>query len=115
MFPLQVMQALSHYSYHKNAGQFLLCDLQGGILSKGRGAVLTDPVIISRDRSYGVTDLGPEGMSTFFSRHVCNGFCMRHWQKPRDRAAYFHASTGTSMLMHPAARRNRKNMAAIEE
>lgn len=97
------MQALSHYSYHKNAGKFLLCDLQGGILSNGRGAVLTDPVILSRDRSYGVTDLGPEGMSTFFSRHVCNGFCMAHWQKPRDQAAYFRVFAGTSMMMNNRA------------
>jgi hypothetical protein len=37
----QVMQALSHYSYHKSGGQMVLCDLQGGMLSRGRGAVLT--------------------------------------------------------------------------
>lgn len=109
------MQALSHYSYHKNAGKFLSCDLQGGILLNGRGVILTDPVIISRDRSYGVTDLGPEGMSTFFARHVCNSFCRPEWQKPRDKAAYFNAYAGTSMLMHPAAGRHRNNMASISE
>jgi hypothetical protein len=38
---LQVMQALSHFSYHKSGGQLVLCDLQGGMLSRGRGAVLT--------------------------------------------------------------------------
>lgn len=29
------MQALSHFSYHKSGGQFLLCDLQGGIYRDG--------------------------------------------------------------------------------
>lgn len=35
------MQALSHFSYHKTGGQLVLCDLQGGVLSRGRGVVLT--------------------------------------------------------------------------
>jgi hypothetical protein len=35
------MQALSHFSYHKTGGQLVLCDLQGGMMSRGRGAVLT--------------------------------------------------------------------------
>jgi hypothetical protein len=38
---VQAMQALSHFSYHKTGGQLVLCDLQGGIMSRGRGAVLT--------------------------------------------------------------------------
>lgn len=29
------MQALSHFSYHNSSGQFLLCDLQGGVYSDG--------------------------------------------------------------------------------
>ena len=66
----QVMQALSHFSYHSTGGQMVLCDLQGGILQgKRKGVVLTDPVILSRTQSYGVTDLGPDGITTFFSRH----------------------------------------------
>ncbi|KAI0434454.1 MHCK/EF2 kinase [Xylaria sp. FL1042] len=31
----QVMQALSHYSYHNSGGQLLLCDLQGGLYNNG--------------------------------------------------------------------------------
>jgi len=31
----EVMQALSHFSYHSSGGQFLLCDLQGGSYSDG--------------------------------------------------------------------------------
>lgn len=39
------MQALSHYSYHVLNGEYLLCDLQGGI--NDDSVVLTDPVIHS--------------------------------------------------------------------
>jgi hypothetical protein len=92
----EVMQALSHYSYHKSGGQFVLCDLQGGVYSDG--VVLTDPVILSRTQKYGPTDLGPEGISSFFSRHVCNEYCRAHWQKPNDMTAYHAANQGTSML-----------------
>ncbi|KAK4122022.1 kinase-like protein [Parathielavia appendiculata] len=63
----RVMQALSHFSYHVSGGNFVLCDLQGGIYQ--HEIVLSDPVILSRTRQYGVTDLGPEGISSFFSQH----------------------------------------------
>ena len=63
----RVMQALSHFSYHATAGSCVLCDLQGGVYADG--VVLTDPVILSRDRQFGVTDLGTQGISTFFSQH----------------------------------------------
>ena len=56
-------------------GDFLLCDLQGGIYMGC--AILTDPVILSKTKTYGVTDLGPDGISTFFGSHVCNNFCKK--------------------------------------
>ena len=84
-----VIQAVSHFSYHTSGGQFVLCDLQGGIYHDG--AVLTDPVILSRKKLYGPTDLGPTGISSFFSRHVCNEFCRSHWSKPKDQLPY-HAA-----------------------
>jgi hypothetical protein len=46
-----VMQALSHYSYHTSGGQFLVCDLQGGIYRDG---VILDPIILSREPSASV-------------------------------------------------------------
>ena len=91
----RVMQALSHYSYHATGGQLVICDLQGGIYKDG--AVLTDPVILSRSRTYGVTDLGPMGISTFFSRHECNEFCRSFWHRPKDQNAYYEKKQGTSM------------------
>ena len=71
------MQALSHYSYHVSSGQFVLCDLQGGIYSDG--AIITDPVIISRSAgTYGPT-WAPDGILNFFGHHVCNKFCHSTW------------------------------------
>lgn len=50
-----VMQALSRFSYHISGGFYVLCDIQGGIYS--REVVLSNPVILSRTRQFGVTDL----------------------------------------------------------
>jgi hypothetical protein len=91
----QVMQALSHFSFHSSGGQFVLCDLQGGVYSNG--VVLTDPVILSRDKSYGVTDLGPRGISSFFSNHKCNQYCRSNWSIPADCNRYHSVQMGTSM------------------
>ncbi|KAF9171151.1 hypothetical protein BGX20_008052, partial [Mortierella sp. AD010] len=63
----QVMQSLAHFSFHCTGGQFTLCDLQGGVYSDG--VVLTDPVVMSRNQRFGPTDLGGEGIDSFFSRH----------------------------------------------
>jgi hypothetical protein len=92
----RVMQALSHFSYHASGGHFVLCDLQGGVYSDG--VVLTDPVVLSRNRQFGVTDLGSQGISTFFSRHSCNEFCRSNWTRPVDQRPYFEANQGTSMM-----------------
>lgn len=47
------MQALSHFSYHITGGSYVLCDLQGGIYQ--HQVILSDPVMLSRFREYGVT------------------------------------------------------------
>jgi len=109
----RVMQALSHFSYHITSGQFVLCDLQGGIYSNA--VVLTDPVILSRSKRFGVTDLGPQGISSFFSNHVCNEFCKSDWSMPNDRTRYFRPQQGTSMIAtganrHVPTRSSRTNL-----
>jgi hypothetical protein len=91
-----VMQALSHYSYHISSGMYLLCDLQGGIYRDG--AILTDPVIQSRHQEFGPTDLGPAGISTFFSNHSCNEFCRANWTQPRDSRSYYKAYIGSTYV-----------------
>lgn len=92
------MQALSHYSFHKSGGQYLLCDLQGG-LDDGEGPVLSDPAILSRDMKYGVTDLGSEGIANFFALHRCNKYC-RRWSRPRSRHVrqLFSVRRGTTFM-----------------
>ncbi|KAK7419697.1 hypothetical protein QQZ08_010784 [Neonectria magnoliae] len=92
----EVMQALSHFSYHLSGGQFVLCDLQGGIYQ--REVVLSDPVILSRNREFGVTDLGPDGISSFFSQHCCNHFCRSNWTQPANPVQYFRPDMGTTMM-----------------
>ncbi len=68
-----------------------------GPCSGGKGAILTDPVILSSTGSYGVTDLGCKGISTFFARHRCSRFCMDHWKTIKGANAYYEAFEGTTM------------------
>ncbi|KAH8680163.1 kinase-like domain-containing protein, partial [Ilyonectria robusta] len=94
----EVMQALSYFSYHVSGGQFVLCDLQGGIYRDE--VVLSDLVILSRNRDYGVTDLGSKGISSFFSQHECNNFCRPNWTQPSDPTQHFRAVASTTMIRH---------------
>lgn len=102
----KVMQALSHFSYHNSGGQFLLCDLQGGVYDNG--AILTDPVILSRTRTYGTTDLGEAGMASFFSRHRCNEYCSRSWNHPGANRSWVNPVKGTTMKLVATQRRKPK-------
>ncbi|KAK4108291.1 kinase-like protein [Canariomyces notabilis] len=92
----RVMQALSHFSYHISGGNYVLCDLQGGIYQNE--VVLSDPVILSRNREYGVTDLGPEGISSFFSQHCCNEYCRPNWTQPANPQEFYRHVRGTTMI-----------------
>ena len=94
---IQVMQALSHYSYHSSQRTVLLCDLQGG--SYKDGFIITDPVIMSSSKEYGPTDLGNDGISTFFARHKCNQFCKAQWIAPANKTVYFESMKCTSMML----------------
>ena len=64
---LSILNALSHYSYHVTSGQFLICDLQGGVHRDI--LTLTNPAVLSRRQKFGPADLGPKGMSSFFYHH----------------------------------------------
>ena len=90
------MQALSHFSYHITGGFYVLCDLQGGIYR--HEVVLSGPVILSRHGEHSVTDLGPHGISSFFSRHRCNDYCRPHWTAPANRVPYFRPVQGNPMI-----------------
>jgi hypothetical protein len=108
----RVMQALSHFSYHFSSGQTVLCDLQGGIYKDG--VVLTDPVIMSPTLGkYGPTDLGPNGISTFFHHHQCNEFCRSDWRKPKHCAPYYARTAGTSMAGHVPTHHSRQPLTGM--
>ncbi|KAH3766461.1 transient receptor potential cation channel subfamily M member 7 [Pelomyxa schiedti] len=95
----QVMQALSHFSYHINRGKKLLCDLQGGVYRDA--AVISDPVIMSATRSFGVTDLGPQGINDFFVHHECNDYCRPEWWKPRNLREPIRAPVQSTTMAIP--------------
>ncbi|KAI1798734.1 kinase-like protein [Daldinia bambusicola] len=90
----EVMQALSHFSYHVTGGQFVLCDIQGGIYR--HEAILSDPVIFSQTMEYGDTDLGPDGITSFFSQHRCTAFCRPDWARPAHAVQIYNAAPHTA-------------------
>ncbi|KAI1751538.1 kinase-like domain-containing protein [Xylaria castorea] len=111
----EAMQALSHFSYHNSGGQLLLCDLQGG--SYQDGYILSDPVIMSQVQTYGPTDLGPDGIRSFFHRHRCGRYCKREWQKPRSQGALLllPMTQGTSMVARLPTRSGRNPLTRLRE
>lgn len=100
----EAMQTLSHFSYHISGGHYVLCDLQGGIYQ--HEAVLSDPVILSGTRDFGVTDLGLEGINSFFSEHICGSYCRSSWIKPDSPTRRFNPVRGTTMVRHTVPTRH---------
>lgn len=96
------MQALSHFTYHCTNGEYVVCDLQGGRYPDCY--VLTDPVVLSRRKEFGPTDLGQAGIENFFQHHVCGRCCHRHWKFPKKTASHGIVpvqSTSFSMMKVP--------------
>ncbi|CAK9084224.1 unnamed protein product [Durusdinium trenchii] len=93
----KALQSLSHFSYHYSHGDVVLCDLQGAI--EDTAVVLTDPVLNSRDKRYGPTDLGQKGIENFFHHHTCGNWCDAAWSKPRATYKHFTPQAGTAMIM----------------
>lgn len=111
-----VVAALSHFSYHVSGGQLVLCDLQGSHDRETGLFIFSDPVILSREVGrYGPTDLGPLGISTFFSQHTCSAHCRRDWMTPADSSRYLKVVDSTSMTCRSAAARSVGVMSAIRE
>ena len=71
--------AFMHWSWLYTKGQEMVADLQG--VRDHNGYHLTDPALLSVSGSYGVTDMGIEGMAMFFLNHKCNDIC-RGWKRP---------------------------------
>jgi len=71
-----IPQAFSHFSHTYSKGLLLVVDLQGEV--EGCTYRFTDPAIHTADPEKHLkdpTNLGPKGMSAFFSSHRCNDVC----------------------------------------
>ncbi|KAI1333050.1 kinase-like domain-containing protein [Xylariaceae sp. FL0255] len=99
----EVMQALSHFSYHYSNGELILCDLQGA--AHNDEYILCDPAIISTHQSYGPADLGPKGINDWFLKHKCGKYCNKNWRKPKQALPRtFDLRRGTTMVKPVATR-----------
>ncbi|KAH3852725.1 hypothetical protein DPMN_095239 [Dreissena polymorpha] len=70
---IAVLAAFAHFTYHESGGEFVVCNLQG--VEDQCVYTLTNPVIHSKDGTYGDTDLGSDGIDAFFHHHVCTVLC----------------------------------------
>mmetsp|Transcript_29420 Transcript_29420/g.62625 ORF Transcript_29420/g.62625 Transcript_29420/m.62625 type:complete len:389 (+) Transcript_29420:80-1246(+) len=91
-----LMQALSHYSYHVSDGAYLVCDLQG--VAKDDHYILTDPVVLSKDKEFGTTDGGVPAMEQFFAHHRCGPYCRPHWKRIRNPVQRYAVRSGTTFF-----------------
>lgn len=94
-----IMDFFSHWTWVNTGGRELLCDLQGHredvhspkvMEAYGTSSIcyylLTDPVS-SIPGQYGMTDLGPEGIASWFKNHECNHHCREfHLPRPSHQA-----------------------------
>lgn len=76
------------------------CSVVGGFYRDG--VILTDPVILSRQRLFGVTDLGADGISTFFHHHTCTDRTGqdRTGQQRQNRVAQHNHNANTFTKQH---------------
>ncbi|KAK1753828.1 alpha-protein kinase 1 [Echria macrotheca] len=83
----EMLQALSHFSYHITGGNYVLCNLKGGY--RGPNFQLSSPTIMSRTKEYGVADLGGNGIASFFYQHTCTRYCRPEWNRPAAPEQHF--------------------------
>ena len=88
---LEAMQALSHYSYASTGGEVLLCGL------KGSGGLLSECAVHSRGQTFGPSDLGMDGIRSWFAHHRCNRLC-KGMATPQDAEAIFPVQRGSQVV-----------------
>mmetsp|Transcript_183271 Transcript_183271/g.581143 ORF Transcript_183271/g.581143 Transcript_183271/m.581143 type:complete len:669 (-) Transcript_183271:304-2310(-) len=75
----EIAQAFSHFTYVISNGQSVVLDLQGVHIDTSRRnrphLILTDPQVVSMDRSFGPGDLGAAGIAAFWKTHRCGPTC----------------------------------------
>lgn len=81
------LETFAHFTFHHSGGQLVVCDLEG--VQDGAGFYLKTPVIHSREKRYGKSDLGLEGIIEVFNNHVCNELC-QDLIKPCEAQDSFH-------------------------
>ena len=71
-----LMQTFSHFTYSYSKGLVTVTDVQG-VVEQGGIYTLTDPAVHTADPTclQDPTNLGREGMATFFKTHTCNDVC----------------------------------------
>ncbi|BFZ19163.1 hypothetical protein BsWGS_22202 [Bradybaena similaris] len=67
------LETFTHFTFHDSGGQLVVCDLEG--VQDQAGFYLKTPVIHSREKRYGKSDLGLQGIIEVFNNHVCNELC----------------------------------------
>lgn len=97
---VRAMAAFSHFTYHKSGGRLIVCDLQGRYRDDRRKSrfELTDPAICSIGRSYGATDLGQQGIESFFANYTPNEYSQSYWKKLHGSRAHFRRTKGTTFV-----------------
>lgn len=75
----EIAQAFSHFTFEASGGEQMVLDLQGVYVDKAHRRrphiIMTDPQVVSLERSFGPGDLGLEGMCAFFRTHKCGATC----------------------------------------
>lgn len=74
-------EAFSHFSWCRSEGSMLVSNLQG--VKTAHAYHFTGPVIHSEDKDFGSSDMGYEGIKSFFHLHKCNQIC-REWPRLGD-------------------------------
>ncbi|CAE7652183.1 ak1 [Symbiodinium microadriaticum] len=75
----EIAQAFSHFTFEASGGEQMVLDLQGVYVDKAHRRrphiIMTDPQVVSLEKSFGPGDLGLESMCAFFRTHKCGATC----------------------------------------
>jgi hypothetical protein len=74
------VQAFLHYTFDASEGKLVVGDLQG--VARPTEVLLTDPQVLSADRSFGPGDLGYKGIRACLASHRCGPTCRALNLKP---------------------------------
>lgn len=76
----ELVQAFLHFSFVASGEKLLVSDLQGVVRDKE--VLLTDPQVLSCERTFGPGDLGASGLCACLASHRCGSTCRALGLKP---------------------------------